>query len=234
MDDFQYLINSGFLFEWTQDVAPTEGSIWLAIAEGISKVAPDNNEELSQDFYYSNDGGAETDVTGIQPVWKFSGHRAYGDDFQDLCFDTLAWKIGPARKGTFRITYPNGVIVQGRATLANITNAGGDANSKGDVDFEVHCAGIPAVTPRIPVSGVTLNKTTSSGVVGNTETLTATIAPSTASVKTVTWSSSDTDIATVNASGVVTFIASGSATITAASVDDPTKTAACAYTVTAS
>ena len=82
----------------------------------------------------------------------------------------------------------------------------------------------------IDVTGVTLNKNNTSIVEGYTETLTATVAPSNATDKGVTWASSDETIATV-ASGVVTAVAPGSATITV-TTDDGGYTATCAVTVT--
>jgi len=86
------------------------------------------------------------------------------------------------------------------------------------------------VTNSVPVTGVTLNKTSASVVVGGTETLTATIAPSNATNKNVTWTSSNDAIATVS-DGIVTGVAAGSATITA-TTEDGSKTATCAVTVT--
>jgi uncharacterized protein YjdB len=56
--------------------------------------------------------------------------------------------------------------------------------------------------------------------------LTATVLPSGTS-QGVTWSTSNPAVATVAADGVVTAIGIGSAVITAASVADPSKTAAC-------
>ena len=70
-------------------------------------------------------------------------------------------------------------------------------------------------TINIPVTGVTVAPTTTTVSVGSTTTLVATVAPANATNKSVAWSSSNVAIATVNASGVVTGIASGSALITA-------------------
>ena len=67
----------------------------------------------------------------------------------------------------------------------------------------------------VPVSGVSLDKTSMSMTVDETQTLTATVTPSNATDKSVTWSSSDPDIASVSGSGVVTANAIGTATITA-------------------
>lgn len=54
--------------------------------------------------------------------------------------------------------------------------------------------------------------------VSDTETLTATVAPTDATVQTVTWSSSDDNVATVE-DGLVTAIGAGTATITVTTVD---------------
>ena len=88
------------------------------------------------------------------------------------------------------------------------------------------------VTQVVPVTGVTLNKTTLGLVAGgDTATLVATVAPDNATDKTVTWESSDPNVATVE-NGVVTPIAAGEATITVTTVDG-NKTATCEVTVSA-
>lgn len=88
-----------------------------------------------------------------------------------------------------------------------------------------------AVTVTAPVTGVSLNKASLSLTKGSTETLTATITPSDATNKTVTWSSSNTAVATVDSNGKVTAVAGGTATITV-KTSDGNKTATCAVTVT--
>lgn len=84
----------------------------------------------------------------------------------------------------------------------------------------------------VSVTSVSLNKSSLSMTVGNTETLTATIAPSNATDKSVTWSSNNTSVATVSSSGVVTAKAAGSAIITVTTADGG-KTATCSVTVQA-
>jgi uncharacterized protein YjdB len=86
------------------------------------------------------------------------------------------------------------------------------------------------VTP-IAVTGVSLSPTTVSIAAGATSQLTPTVAPSNASNKTVTYASSNTAVATVSASGLVTGISAGTATITVTTTDG-SKTATCAVTVT--
>ncbi|MEB0864172.1 Ig-like domain-containing protein [Citrobacter youngae] len=63
---------------------------------------------------------------------------------------------------------------------------------------------------------MTVTPKTASVDVGDTTSLTATLAPAGAT-DSVTWESSDPVVATVNASGVVTGVAAGTATITAKS-----------------
>ncbi len=87
-----------------------------------------------------------------------------------------------------------------------------------------------AVWAVIPVTSVTLNKTSASLKKGETLTLTATVAPSDAANKSVTWSSSNTSVATVSTSGVVTAVGEGTAVITVKTADGG-KTATCTVAV---
>ena len=96
------------------------------------------------------------------------------------------------------------------------------------------CGYVRTVTPEIvPVSQITLNKTEASISVGNSETLTATVAPENATVKALTWASSDEDVATVAPDGTVTAVKAGAATITATAADGSGKSAVCKVTVIA-
>ena len=84
----------------------------------------------------------------------------------------------------------------------------------------------------VAVTGVSLNKSTLSLVVGGSETLVATVSPSDATDKSVTWSSDKTSVATVDANGKVEAKAVGEANITVTTKDGG-KTASCKVTVTA-
>ncbi|MCL2165595.1 MAG: Ig-like domain-containing protein [Oscillospiraceae bacterium] len=70
----------------------------------------------------------------------------------------------------------------------------------------------------VPATGVTLNKSSTSLGIGGSEALTATVAPSGASNKNVTWESSNEAVATVT-NGLVTGVSVGVATITVRTVD---------------
>ena len=66
---------------------------------------------------------------------------------------------------------------------------------------------------------------------GQTASLTATVNPGNAENKSITWSSSDSSVATVNANGTVTAIANGTADITATAADGSGVSAKCSVTV---
>ena len=87
----------------------------------------------------------------------------------------------------------------------------------------------------VAVSGITINDPGLGGknpVVGSTLTLTAAVTPDDATDKSVAWTSSDESVATVGRdSGLVTFVASGTVTITATSNGNPEQTASCTFTV---
>lgn len=92
----------------------------------------------------------------------------------------------------------------------------------------------PTATPTakptaVPVSGISLNKTTLSMDGASSAQLTATISPTNAANKTVTWSSDNEKVAKVDANGKVSTNLSGTANITAKSNNG--KTATCKVTV---
>ncbi|MCM3575938.1 Ig-like domain-containing protein [Mesobacillus subterraneus] len=77
----------------------------------------------------------------------------------------------------------------------------------------------PIPEPAVPVTGVSVEPTTSTLFVGSTLQLTATVSPENATTKDVIWSSSDTNVANVSETGLVTAISPGFAVITAETVD---------------
>ena len=89
------------------------------------------------------------------------------------------------------------------------------------------------VTVTTNVEGITLDKTEGVLTVGNTVTVTATVNPDTATNASVTWTSSDEAIATVDSEGKITAVAPGTATVTAVSDSNPDANATYAVTVQA-
>ena len=88
------------------------------------------------------------------------------------------------------------------------------------------------VTVTTLVTGITLNKTSLTIVEGQTSTLSvSSITPDNASNKSVTWSSSNTGVATVDQNGKVTAVTKGTTTIKATAQDGSGKYGSCEVTV---
>ena len=118
-------------------------------------------------------------------------------------------------------TVANGTITFHAAGKTTISATAGDKSDS----FELE-----VVDGDIAVTGVTLNSTKTFVKIGETKTLKATVEPTNATNTAVSWTSSDSAIATVSDEGVVTAVAKGTTTITATTTDGG-KTATCAVTV---
>ncbi|WP_242874833.1 Ig-like domain-containing protein [Clostridium pasteurianum] len=147
--------------------------------------------------------------------------------------DTLKANIQPTYAANQSVTWTSsntsiatvdntGKVTAISAGTANITATTADGNKTASC----------AVTVNTPtkVDSISL-KPTDALKVGDTDTLAATISPENASEKSVTWTSSNASVATVDSTGKVTAVSAGTANITATTVDGG-KTASCNVTVT--
>ncbi|MBQ7147021.1 MAG: Ig-like domain-containing protein [Lachnospiraceae bacterium] len=91
----------------------------------------------------------------------------------------------------------------------------------------------PAPADPVPVTSVSVSPETLTLEVTEQSTLTATVLPEDADNKSVSWTSSDPAVATVDENGLVTAQAAGTAVITAASVENPELSDSCTVTVNA-
>ena len=148
-------------------------------------------------------------------------------------------------EGTAPITWSvtSGSLPEGLSLDASTGMISGTPTAEGGSTFTVTAANAYGSDSReftlsidkpvvIPVTGVKLDKTSLTLQETGSDTLTATVEPDNATNKNVNWESSDTSIATVDASGKVTAISAGSATITATAADGSGKSASCSVTVT--
>ena len=122
---------------------------------------------------------------------------------KDAEYDKVIWassNASVARVNSGTVT----AIKEGTATIT--ASAGGKSST---------CT-VKVSTKVVSVTSITLDKTSLSMKVGETETITATVNPDNATDKSVTWGSSDVSVATV-ADGRVTAKKSGTAIITAKS-----------------
>lgn len=137
--------------------------------------------------------------------------------------DSIEWSATGLPAG-LTLDGSTGVISGTPATAEEYTVNVTAKNSAGEASKE-YTLTIAAV----PVTNVTLNHTVLALFPGDTTALTATVDPDTATDKTVTWESSDPNVATVDQSGKVTAVAPGTATITATAGGQK---ATCTVTVT--
>ena len=121
-------------------------------------------------------------------------------------------------------TVTDGVVTAIKAGTATIT-------VKTDEGAKTATCNVTVVAKKIPVTSVSLDQTKIELTEGDELTLTATVKPHDATNKNVSWSSSNSSVATVT-DGVVTAIKAGTATITVKTVDGA-KTATCKVTVVA-
>lgn len=116
-----------------------------------------------------------------------------------------------------------GVVKGVKAGTATITAAAKDGSGK-----KATCK---ITVKNIAVSKVALNKTSATVSTGSSLTLKATVSPSNATNKSIKWSTSNKNVATVSTKGVVKGVKAGTATITAAAQDGSGKKATCKITV---
>ena len=128
-------------------------------------------------------------------------------------------KSGTVFTVTFKILKSSGTS---KLTLTS------DENTDNDGNTYTPTVSSGTVTVVKPVTGITLNKTSATMKKGDTLQLSATVSPSDATNKTVTYKSSNTAVATVSSSGKVTAKGAGTATITATA---GSKSATCSITV---
>jgi uncharacterized repeat protein (TIGR02543 family) len=144
--------------------------------------------------------------------------------------ETLTATVNPDNATNKAITWSSG-----NTAVATVSNGTITAVAAGNTTITVTTAdgGFTAqceVAVSVSVTGVTLDESTLNLIVGETETLTATVNPDDATNKALIWSSDNTAVVTVSSSGLVTPVKSGTATITVTTVDGGF-TALCEVTV---
>ena len=137
---------------------------------------------------------------------------------------SVTWTSSNASVATVNSTGVVTAVANGTATITATTNDG--------TNISASCTVTVNIIIRVLATGVTLNQSAITlTTAGETATLTATVAPADVTDGSVTWTSSNTSVATVNSEGVVTAVANGTATITATTNDGTNIAASCAITV---
>lgn len=150
--------------------------------------------------------------------------------------ETLTAAVEPSNATNKNVTWSSSAESVATVEDGKVTAVGaGEATitvTTEDGNKTATCA-VTVAAATVPVTGVTLSQTQESlysNRTPNTLTLTATVAPDNATNKAVTWSTSNSTVATVDANGLITAVAPGTAAITVTTTDG-SFTATCTVTV---
>jgi uncharacterized protein YjdB/outer membrane protein assembly factor BamB len=167
-------------------------------------------------------GDGEVSVPGVQasPAIAVQNGTPY-IYFASICENSLVYCLDQNGNQVWQFAVPNYTY-----TTTSIAVADGWLYLGNDYGWLYALKGTA-----VPVTGVSLNKTTDTITVGATDTLIANIAPVNATNQSVTWVSDNTAAAAVDQSGKVTAVAQGTANVTATTADGG-YTATCVVTVT--
>jgi len=196
----------GFKFNWSQN--PTAAADFAKILNFRTASAAIRRGDLTQ--YANDDISIFTKTLGTEKVIVMSNLRNA----------SKSYVIPAALAGTYLNPYNNN---------ASVTLTTGATRTFAAYEYLVLTN---TNAPIVAVTGVSVNPTTATVGLGSTQQLNATIAPANATNQNLTWTSSNTAVATVNASGLVSAVSAGTTTITVKTVDG-NKTATSAITVAA-
>jgi len=193
---------------------------------------PVNNANTSARANYQKTIQAKCQYHNPADVWKAIDKHAYAD----ALYKTWAESYSKSYTKTRPSNQTDKQIIQARCNFSDqnavwsvIEKNHGYAASLlktwADSYYPTATVAPPVNPPVVKVTGVSLNSTSGTVDIGKTKQLTATVSPSNAADKTVTWATSNANVATVNGSGLVTAKAAGTATITATTRDGQKKAA---------
>lgn len=221
------------------DTVPLEAE-WKALAAGTSKGFDFSPNSVTSDADDTK-GYVENIVTNADFTISFEGEVRRNDKLDQYGVGRLIkyfnTEIQAARQPTLWVRMEFGPITFIGYMLINALSSDGGTNDiiTFSTEFKVATADTIQVIDTdidVPVTSVSVTPATSTGAVGSTVQLTANVLPADASDKTGAWTSSDATKATVNSAGMVSRVATGTATITF-TTSDGAKTGTSAITITA-
>lgn len=214
---------SGFGSQYFDDQKTVSNVRIYSEASGIEDGNPTGSSTEIQPYAQGNGGQGSTYTALVVPGYGDSGARFI--QLTDGEGSTLLVKGIPELEAGNSYTF-NLVVGKNRIEVASVTVQDwttGETLASGQAT-----EGSAATL----VTAITLNKTATTIPAGQTETLSvSSVTPDDATDQTVTWSSDNEAVATVDADGKVTAVALGTANITATANDGSGVTAICAVTV---
>lgn len=128
---------------------------YAPLNEGLENVTEAINETVQQYYFFKDKGFAKNHVTGLAPIFTFTGRRVIGDAAQDYIFDKK-YKLDKNRQSSFKMTYKNAegklVTLTCPCTIANPQEWSGGTAESSAISFEIRFDGKPTET--VDTSGV--------------------------------------------------------------------------------
>jgi len=220
------------------DAVPTEADFKL-LAAGTSKTF-DMNPNTTNSSADDTRGWVENVVTSNDLTLSFEGEVRVNDKSDQYgVYKFIKYyvnEVNASRQPTLWVRmYFGQIMIQAYMVITALSNDGGtDDIVTFSTEFKVADGSTVSIDDidTSEVTSVAVAPTNANIAIGATRQLTASVSPTTASNQSVTWTSSDVTIATVDSKGLVTGVKAGNATITATTADGG-KTATSAITVTA-
>lgn len=194
------------------------------------------------------DAGKKVSVAGnfpigsyldVQPLTSGSAYNTFSAKANGKAFRAYSLALmpsGASASGPFSLTVGQPDGFSSSATLYDANGALPTDYADSSFTASLSALGPVAIidikeeTGDTEITSVTLNRSTLTLEAGKTRKLSATVLPTSATDKTVAWSSSKPDVASVSSNGTVTAIKAGTAVITATATNG--KNASCTVTVT--
>ena len=210
--------------DWITDVTVSTDKVSYNVSENNSGIARVGKVRLSYGDYATKDFTVNQSGKPVQSLSLNKSTLALLSGKSETLVATVEPSDAP-------LQWTSDNVLVAAVSQSGLVSAIGNGTATITVSAENGKTSSCTVTVTTAVSGITLNKTALSLAEGAQEQLTATISPSTASDKTVSWSSSNTSVATVDQSGNVTAVSKGITTITATANDGSGKIASCSVSV---
>ncbi len=132
-------------YERGQD-EPTSNGDWSELADWITDISDDTNEETEDIAYYSGDGTPETEVTSVAMGYTVEGTYDSEDEAQAL-IASKRFELGEGRKVWHRVVSADGKEeFVGRATVSAIVAGSGAASDYEAFSCTIRFDQLPKVT----------------------------------------------------------------------------------------
>ena len=200
-----------------EGVTSIEGSAFEYCSSLTAIILPEGVTSIGN--YAFRDCSSLTTITLPEGVWSI-GSNAFANCPELLDVYCYAKSVPQAEADAFDGSYPEYATLHVPTSALNAYKTTAPWNSFGK--FE---------TFEITVENITLNQSTATLTEGETLVLTAMVTPNDATDKSISWSSSNPSVATVDNTGKVTAVAPGAAIITAMANDGSGVSASCEVTV---